>query len=202
MANGECHVPKGCPCKSNEQYNDEKQICEPICNGMPCNYYHMDAKECTVDCENSDCDGNHCLCWSGYHKGETPNKCEPTCRDPFDEDSGCMNGKCILPGICKCYEGFNLSINDSFTCVEFEKMASGSEEIRFYSSSFNLYLILIVIGIVLVIVCLSILYRIFRRPKHPPKIHETLQENLDFFTSPYFISEPVKGCNRECDKFL
>lgn len=68
---------------------------------------------------NSDCgEPNVCLCREGYGEGynETEwNVCYPQCGD--SDNNGCLNGHCIAPDYCECYDGFEKRSDDALKCV-------------------------------------------------------------------------------------
>lgn len=52
----------------------------------------------------------------GYNETEW-NICYPICDRDIDDVNGCYNGTCVAPGICECYEGFELDTTVNFTCT-------------------------------------------------------------------------------------
>lgn len=61
------------------------------------------------NCDNGFCESRYkCQCHVGFVYDTLTSSCLPDCRGL------CQHGVCIAPGICKCFEGYNLIDN---TCT-------------------------------------------------------------------------------------
>lgn len=97
--------------------------------------------------------------------------CEPICNIPNNDvlytgfyndysntNNGCINGTCIAPNICKCYDGFKLSELNYHTCVEtninnkFLRELEPSSVIQIRNISIGIGICIFVIAIVIFIV--------------------------------------------------
>lgn len=85
-----------------------------------------------------ECDEGYRVMYDNTTHDTDWNICHPIC-DPFDD---CINGTCIAPKTCQCFEGFLLSDTDSFTCI-------WNPEAMKQSSSSNT-----MIWLVIVLICL------------------------------------------------
>lgn len=109
---GYCLEPNVCLCREGYELHmvEGEQSCEPICDD---------------GCTNGVCTGpNQCACHEGYVKDElrtcvtekvsttTPEPCEQgyeeingTCFPICDKE--CVNGECLAPNQCECFEGYS-----------------------------------------------------------------------------------------------
>jgi hypothetical protein len=95
---GTCNEKGDCLCPLNYELHNGK--CEEICN---------------LSCGNGKCLGNRCICNEGYRSSENGTFCNPVCA--FEDDHDCIEGICIAPQVCQCFEGFKFLDSRNCTCV-------------------------------------------------------------------------------------
>lgn len=81
-------------------------------------------------------DPDTCVCENeaDYHIGYNAtewNICYPICDRDVDDVNGCYNGTCIAPGICECFEGFQLDVHVNFSCIPVPFYAEKSKSFSF-----------------------------------------------------------------------
>ncbi|XP_030377145.1 tenascin-like [Scaptodrosophila lebanonensis] len=117
----ECVAPGKCDCLSGYQRTEFgcQPVCTPDCgygkcvgpNQCDCFPGYMKRKhrnvcetECYLNCENGFCESRmKCHCHEGYSYDVNTDSCLPQCSDNCNG-----NGVCIAPGVCRCYEGYEL----------------------------------------------------------------------------------------------
>nr|XP_012228105.1 PREDICTED: fibrillin-1-like [Linepithema humile] len=93
---GKCTAPNTCTCDNGYSLSTDGYTCDPICN-PPCS-------------KNSYCSKpDNCTCNNGYFLTST-NECEPICSE------ACVNGICVAPEICSCFEGYAFLGNSKYIC--------------------------------------------------------------------------------------
>ncbi|XP_055596067.1 protein draper-like [Uranotaenia lowii] len=129
--NGTCSAPNFCECDFGFNYDISNKTCTSVCEKM-----------CRP--ESGTCENLLCKCLEGYQNLENSFQCSPVC-------DRCLNGHCIAPGVCQCFEGFQLS-NVTSSC-ELVAVAQTTSE----GSDFSyLYIVLIVSTVVVFISAIAL----------------------------------------------
>ncbi|KAG4080697.1 hypothetical protein HA402_013227 [Bradysia odoriphaga] len=82
-------------------------------------------------CESEECEGvNNCIPVCGINK------------------EGCINGTCISPGVCKCFDGFELYPSSPYECVLEKIAAIESAPVKAYITNYiSLILVLLIVAL-------------------------------------------------------
>lgn len=70
-------------------------------------------KMCNKNCGIGKCLENQCVCPPQYRLENST--CVPICA--FEDDHDCINGECIAPNVCRCFDGFRFLDNRNCTCI-------------------------------------------------------------------------------------
>lgn len=95
-------------------------------------------------CESEDCDDdgkNECLPFCGRNK------------------EICVNGTCISPGVCECFDGFGLLPNSLFVCVLEEIATVQSAPVRAHLTNYVSLIVVLLIVSLMTITLILLLYR-------------------------------------------
>lgn len=106
-----------------QDQEDCKKLCTSngSCNGTGtciCDYgYDLHegrcAKICNKNCGKGRCLENKCVCPENYRLENST--CVPICA--FEDNHDCINGECIGPNVCRCFDGYKFLDNRNCTCV-------------------------------------------------------------------------------------
>ena len=72
-------------------------------------------KTCDKKCANGKCLEDQCVCFDGYKLNKNSTECEPICA--FEDGHDCVNGICVAPQTCQCFNGYHLLPTKNCTCV-------------------------------------------------------------------------------------
>lgn len=136
--NGYCRAPNSCTCYENyEMYLNNyecleqrviqsHQDCRKSCSNGSCigngtcicnygfeMYSGKCSKICNKNCGQGRCLENQCVCPAQYRLENST--CVPICA--FEEGHDCINGDCIAPNICRCFESYKFLDDRNCTCV-------------------------------------------------------------------------------------
>ncbi|XP_063230216.1 epidermal growth factor-like protein [Bacillus rossius redtenbacheri] len=125
--NGYCAGPGRCVCHPGYALGQQRFVCVPDCRPRCVNATCTAPGVCTCqpghykvggdggghvcagvaggggacgDCANGRCSGGRCVCYDGYDRNHTSNRCVPRCPAP------CGHGNCSAPNLCSCDPGY------------------------------------------------------------------------------------------------
>lgn len=172
---GTCIEPHHCECLSGFQMN-ENYVCERIClpecifgecvNGTCIcddgfSLFNQSTHNCQPYFENS-CDDATCKDDNTFERESTTEdsieiieefKCSPPCeieecKGNNNNNEGCTNGTCISPGVCKCFDGFELHPSTPFLCVlENDTVIESAPVKAIITNYISLTLALLIVGL-------------------------------------------------------
>uniref|UniRef100_A0A1Y9H2I2 EGF-like domain-containing protein n=1 Tax=Anopheles dirus TaxID=7168 RepID=A0A1Y9H2I2_9DIPT len=143
--NGRCVAPQRCECNEGYVQDEENscihpnELCQRKCTNGQCRgaECHCDAgylknpttdlceKTCPQGCANGNCTSGECICHDGYRPSlDAVSVCEPICGEDYDYSSAsCLNGRCVLPNVCQCDEGYEFVDGNKTRCESVEEIA-------------------------------------------------------------------------------
>lgn len=138
--NAKCVSPNQCKCdesfekylKSHECLENhvikDRESCLKSCQHGTCSdhgacicdsgyemYNGKCLKVCTKECENGKCLEDQCVCPKNYKLSENSTSCLPICS--FEDEHDCIEGTCVAPQTCKCFDGYRFLDARNCTCV-------------------------------------------------------------------------------------
>lgn len=139
--NGQCVAPNTCECHESYEKHlsnheclerhviKDRQSCLLSCHNGTCSDngtcicdsgFEMFNGKCLSLCNQTcgvggKCLENQCVCFDGYKLNENSTSCVPVCA--FEDDHDCINGFCVAPQTCQCFEGYHLLPTKNCTCV-------------------------------------------------------------------------------------
>lgn len=137
--NAKCVSPNQCKCdkgfekylKSHECLENhiikDRESCLKSCQHGTCSdhgcicdsgyemYNGKCLKVCTKECENGKCLEDQCVCPKNYKLSENSTSCLPICA--FEDEHDCIEGTCVAPQTCKCFDGYRFLDARNCTCV-------------------------------------------------------------------------------------